>query len=119
MEIIIEPDAAALADRAAQVVFAELARKPDLVLGLATGKTPVGLYERLRRKPEAFAKVRFFNLDEFYGHSPSDPESFNYFFYHHLLNHVKYDPANVHLFRGDLKDLELQSQEVEEKIKAV
>ena len=119
MEIIIERDAAALADRAAQIVLGELARKADLVLGLATGRTPVGLYERLRKKPEAFAKVRFFNLDEFYGHAPSNPESFNYFFYHHLLNHVKYDPANVHLFRGDVKDLEQQSQEVEDKIKAV
>jgi glucosamine-6-phosphate deaminase len=119
MEIIIEPDAAALADRAAQIVFGELARKPDLVLGLATGKTPVGLYERLRKKPEAFAKVRFFNLDEFYGLAPSDPESFNHFFYHHLLNHVKYEPKNVHLFRGDVKDLEEEAQLVEDRIKVV
>jgi 6-phosphogluconolactonase/glucosamine-6-phosphate isomerase/deaminase len=52
MEIIIEQDGEALADRAAQIVFAELERKPDLVLGLATGKTPIGLYRRLRAKPE-------------------------------------------------------------------
>jgi glucosamine-6-phosphate deaminase len=119
MEIIIEPDAAALADRAAQIVFGELARKPDLVLGLATGKTPVGLYERLRKRPEAFAKVRFFNLDEFYGLAPSDPESFNHFFYHHLLNHVKYEPKNVHLFRGDVKDLEEEAQLTEDRIQVV
>ena len=118
MEIIIEPTAAALADRAAGLVFAELGRKPDLVLGLATGKTPVGLYERLRRRPEAFARVRFFNLDEFYGLAPSDPSSFNYFFHHHLLGHVQYDPANVHLFRGDWKDLEAQSEEIERQIAA-
>src|SRR5581483_9322548 len=63
MEIIIEPDAGALAERAAQVVFGKLAKKPDLVLGLATGRTPVGLYERLRKQPDAFSRVRFFNLD--------------------------------------------------------
>ena len=57
MEIIIEPDAGALADRAAQIVFGELARNPRLVLGLATGKTPIGLYQRLRTKPEAFQHV--------------------------------------------------------------
>jgi glucosamine-6-phosphate deaminase len=119
MEIIIEPDATALADRAAQIVSGELARKQELVLGLATGKTPVGLYERLRRKPEAFAKVRFFNLDEFYGLAPSDPESFHYFFYHHLLNHVKHESKNVHLFRGDVKDLEEEAQLVEDRIKVV
>jgi glucosamine-6-phosphate deaminase len=119
MEIIIEPDAAALARRAAQVVFADLEKKPDLVLGLATGKTPVGLYENLRLKPDAFAKVRFFNLDEFFGLAPSDPISFNYFLHHHLIRHVKHDPKNIHLLRGDVKDLEVLSRETEDKIKAV
>jgi glucosamine-6-phosphate deaminase len=119
MEIIIEPDAGALADRAAQIVFAELARKPNLVLGLATGKTPIGLYERLRKKPEAFAEVRFFNLDEFFGLAPSDPGSFNSFFYTHLLNHVKYQPKNVHLFRGDVKDLEEEARLAEDRIQVV
>ncbi len=119
MEIIIEPDAGALADRAAQVVFGELARKPDLVLGLATGKTPVGLYEKLRVRPEAFAKVRFFNLDEFFDLPPSDANSFNYFLHHHLIRHIRHDPRNLHLLRGDVKDLEALSREVEEKIKAV
>ncbi|HLY09404.1 MAG TPA: glucosamine-6-phosphate deaminase [Planctomycetota bacterium] len=119
MEIIIEPDAAALAERASQVVFAELARKPDLVLGLATGKTPVGLYEKLRLKPDAFAQVRFFNLDEFFGLPPSDPTSFNYFLHFHLVQHVRHQEKNLHLLRGDVKDLEALSREVEESIKAV
>ncbi|MBV8880094.1 MAG: glucosamine-6-phosphate deaminase [Planctomycetaceae bacterium] len=119
MEIIIEKDAAALAERAAAVVFAELAKKPDLVLGLATGKTPLGLYERLRVKPDAFQKVRFFNLDEFFGLPPTDANSFNYFLHLHLIKHVKHDPKNLHLLRGDVKDLEVLAREVEEKIKAV
>jgi glucosamine-6-phosphate deaminase len=119
MEIIIERDAAALAERAAQVVFAELAKKPDLVFGLATGKTPVGLYERLRVKPDAFEKVRFFNLDEFFGLPPSDPNSFHSFLHVHLIRHIKHQEKNLHLLRGDGKDLDAQSREVEEKIKAV
>jgi len=119
MEIIIEPDAAALAGRAAQVVFAELAKKADLVLGLATGKTPVGLYEKLRTRPDAFAQVRFFNLDEFFGLPPSDPNSFNYFLQFHLIKHIKHHEKNLHLFRGDVKDLEALAREVEEKIQAV
>jgi glucosamine-6-phosphate deaminase len=119
MEIIIEADAAALAKRAAQVVFADLEKKPDLVLGLATGKTPVGLYEQLRQKPDAFAKVRFFNLDEFFGLPPSDPVSFNYFLHQHLIRHVRHDPKNIHLLRGDVGDLEAASRETEVTIKAV
>jgi glucosamine-6-phosphate deaminase len=116
MEIIIERDGAALAERAAGVVFGELARKPDLVLGLATGRTPVGLYERLRVRPEAFEKVRFFNLDEFFGLAPSNPDSFNGFLHRHLLNHVKHRTSNVHLLCGDLPDLEAQSRQIEERI---
>lgn len=119
MEIIIEKDAAALAKRGAQVVFADLEKKPDLVLGLATGKTPVGLYEQLRQKPDAFSKVRFFNLDEFFGLAPSSPISFNYFLHHHLINHIKHDPKNVHLLRGDVPDPEVLSRETEDRIKAV
>lgn len=119
MEIVIEDSADALADRAASIVLEELARKPDLVLGLATGKTPVGLYERLRKKPDAFAKARFFNLDEFYGVAPSDPASFHWFFRHHLLDHVKHDEKNVHLFRGDVQDLEAQARETEAKLRSV
>jgi glucosamine-6-phosphate deaminase len=116
MEIIIEKDAAALADRAAQVVFTELAKKPNLVLGLATGKTPVGLYERLRVKPGDFSRVRFFNLDEFFGLAPSDPNSFNYFLHHHLIQHIKIQKKNLHLLRGDVTDLEALSKQIEDKI---
>ena len=119
MEIIIESDAMALAERAAQVVFGELSRKADLVLGLATGKTPVGLYEKLRIKADAFDKVRFFNLDEFYGMAPTDPNSFNYFLHFHLIKHIRHQEKNLHLLRGDVKDLEVLAREIEEKIKSV
>jgi len=119
VEIIIEADAAALADRAAQIVLGELFRKPDLVLGLATGKTPVGLYERLRKQPTLFQKVRFFNLDEFHGLGPTDPDSFHSFFHQHLLNHVKHEAKNVHLFRGDMKDFEEEAKLVEDRIRVV
>jgi len=119
MEIIIESDATALADRAAQVVFSELSKKADLVLGLATGKTPVGLYEKLRVKPDAFNQGRFFNLDEFYGMAPSDPNSFNHFLQFHLIKHIRHQEKNLHLLRGDVKDLEVLAREIEEKIQSV
>jgi glucosamine-6-phosphate deaminase len=119
VEIIIEASVDPLAERAASIVLAELARKPDLVLGLATGSTPIRMYERLRQRPEAFQKVRFFNLDEFYGLAPSDPNSFHWFLRHHLIDHVKHEPKNVHLFRGDVKDLEEAAEETEDLIRGV
>jgi glucosamine-6-phosphate deaminase len=119
MEIIIEPDAGTLAGRAAQILFVELDRKPDLVLGLATGKTPVGLYERLRARPEAFGKASFFNLDEFLGLPPDDPGSFNAFLHQHLLRHVKHDASRVHLLRGDVEDPEAYARSVEDQIRSM
>ncbi len=118
MEIIIEPDYGTVCDRAAQLVQAELARKPDLVLGLATGKTPLGLYERLRRNPEAFAKVICFNLDELYGLGPENPASFHSILRRHFVDHVKMEPRNVRLLRGDVKDLEAASDAYEASIRA-
>lgn len=118
MEIVIERDYPALCDKAAAIVLGEIERKPDLALGLATGKTPLGLYERLRRRKEAFARVRFFNLDEFYGLSPSNPNSFHAFLRRALIDQVTHDPAHVHLLRGDVADLEAEARQYEEKIRS-
>ncbi len=118
MDIVIRADSAALSDEAAAIVLGEISRKPDLVLGLATGKTPLGLYERLRKSPEAFARVRFFNLDEFHGLAPGDRWSFHRVLREQLVDAVKHDPANVHLFRGDASDLEAAAEEVEREIAA-
>lgn len=118
MEIVIRPDYDRLCDEAAAVVFEELARKPDLVLGLATGRTPLGLYERLARRPEAFARARFFNLDEFYGLPPTHPESFHAYLRRHLIDRVRHDPAGVNLLRGDVTDLDQAARDYEDRIRA-
>jgi glucosamine-6-phosphate deaminase len=118
MEIIIERDYGALSDEACRIVLAEVGRKRDLVLGLATGRTPIGLYERLRRSKDAFPAVRFFNLDEFFGRGPRHADSFCRFLHAHLLDHVTHDPANVRLLRGDAPDLEAEAREYEERIRS-
>lgn len=118
MEIVIQPDYDRLCDEAAAIVFDALARKPDLVLGLATGRTPLGLYERLACRPEAFARAAFFNLDEFYGLPPTHPESFHAYLRRHLIDRVKHDPARVHLLRGDVADLDRAAQDYEDRIRA-
>lgn len=119
MEIVIQPDYDRLCDAAAAMVFEELARKPDLVLGLATGRTPLGLYERLVRRPEAFARAYFFNLDEFYGLPPAHPESFHAYLRRHLIDRVRHDPARVNLLRGDVADLDQAARDYEDRIRAV
>ncbi len=78
--------------------------KPDCVLGLATGSTPVGAYEQLIKWYDkgdlSFAQVRSVNLDEYVGLSPEHPQSYRYFMQNHLFNHVDIDPANTHVPDG-------------------
>ncbi len=118
MEIIIKPDYGSLCDAAALMVLTGLRRKPDLVLGLATGRTPLGLYERLRNSGSLFGKARFFNLDEFFGLGPDHPDSVHYYLRRHLIDGVTHDPRNVHLLRGDVQDLEAEAEAYEEEIRA-
>lgn len=119
MEIIIERDYDAVCARSCGYVKEALEAKPALVLGLATGRTPLGLYEKMRGLKADWKKVRFFNLDELYGVGPEHPESFHRFLHENLLEHLKVDPKNVKLFRGDVKDLEKAATENEESIARV
>ena len=79
--------------RAAADIYArQLGRKPDSVLGLATGSTPIGLYEELARRYKAgeidFSKARSFNLDEYYPIARSHPQSYYYFMRENLFDKI-------------------------------
>ena len=94
--------------RAAVVVAARLANavqsNPALVLGLATGRTPVALYEELARATAArrldWSRVTTFNLDEFLGLPPEHPASYRQFMEQHLFRHVNIRAENVNFLVG-------------------
>jgi glucosamine-6-phosphate deaminase len=93
------------AERAIASELAELVRaKPDLVLGLPTGKTPVGVYRELVRfhRDEGldFSRVRTFNLDEYLGIGADHEASFAHAMQEMLFDHVNVTPANVHFLDG-------------------
>ena len=94
-----------LADEIAELVRAGAAAGRRVVLGLATGRTPLGVYAELVRRHRAeglsFAHVVTFNLDEFEGLAPDDPGSFRRFMADALFDHVDLDPANTHLLPSD------------------
>ena len=73
MEVIIQPDADAAAMLAARLIAARMREKPDLVLGLATGRTMEHVYDRLAAMKLDFSTCRSFNLDEYIG-LPADDE---------------------------------------------
>ena len=95
--------------RAADMVADQIADKPDSVLGLATGSTPLPLYGELTRRSDAgevgFSGVRTVNLDEYVGLQADHPQSYRYFMRRHLFDHIPIDPANTALPDGMATDL--------------
>ena len=97
----------------------------NIVLGLATGSTPILLYQELVRihieEGLSFANVITFNLDEYYPMQPKDPNSYVDFMYRHLFNHIDIDPKNINIPDGTLaiEDIEAYCNDYEEKIDAV
>jgi glucosamine-6-phosphate deaminase len=121
VEIIIDSDYDSMSKRAAYIIASDVKRKPDLVLGLATGSTPLGTYKELIRlhKEEGldFSKVTTFNLDEYFGLSPLHEQSYNYFMWDNLFNHLNINRANVHIPLGNIDDPDDHCSWYEERIR--
>jgi glucosamine-6-phosphate deaminase len=123
MEVVIRPDAAQAANLAARLIAARLKSKPDLVLGLATGRTMERVYDVLVRMCEAgdldFSGCRTFNLDEYIGLAPDDPHSYRHYMNQHLFDRVPVDLANTHVPNGVAADLKAEAARYEDRIRAV
>lgn len=122
MEIVIFPDAEAASRHAADVVVDLLARRPDAVLGLATGSTPEGLYQELVRRHQeeglGFAGVRTFNLDEYLGLPPDHPECYRRYMDERLFSRVDLAPGNIRIPDGMAADPQAECAAYERAIKA-
>jgi glucosamine-6-phosphate deaminase len=120
VEVIIQSTPAAAADLLARLIAHDLRAKPELVLGLATGRTMESVYDRLARMHRAdglsFAGTRTFNLDEYVGLPASDPHSYRHYMQEHLFRHVDVDLSNTHLPHGDAADLDAECRRYEELI---
>ncbi len=121
MKVAIEKDYDIMSKKAATLIAQEIRRKPDIVLGFATGSTPLGTYAELIRmhKEEGldFSRVVTFNLDEYYGLLPDNPQSYNYFMYENLFKHINVKPENIHIPDGMASDVKEYCRNYEEKIK--
>jgi glucosamine-6-phosphate deaminase len=110
MLVIVKENYEDLAKEAAQIVAYRLRRKPNLVLGLATGSTPLGMYKELIRlhKQEGldFSKVTTFNLDEYVGLPPSHDQSYRYFMNINLFNHINVPERNIYVLDGLADDID-------------
>jgi len=110
MIVIIKENYEEMSKRAAEIVAEQIRLKPNCVLGMATGSSPIGLYKELigmhREKGLDFSKLTTFNLDEYIGIPPEHPQSYHYFMYHNFFNHINIDPRYIYIPHGMTKDIE-------------
>ncbi len=121
MLVIVKENYDEMSKEAARRVAALIRKKPDAVIGFATGGTPIGLYKELIRmhKEEGldFSKITTFNLDEYVGLRPEHPESYHYFMWENLFKHINVDPRSVHIPHGMADDIDAFCEWYEQKIK--
>jgi glucosamine-6-phosphate deaminase len=120
MEVIIKTSYAELCKEAAEIIQKALIKKPNLVLGLATGSTPIGLYNELGRLHTEegldFSQVVTFNLDEYVGIPIDHPESYHTFMVHHLFNKVNIPASNIHIPQNSVENLDAFCEWYEQRI---
>ena len=120
MLILIARDYEEMSRRAAAIVASRIERKPDTVLGLPTGGTPVGLYReivRLSSEGLDLSGITTFNLDEYVGLASDHPQSFHRFMNVNLFDHVSVAPERTHIPAGlPTTDLEARCEAYESAI---
>lgn len=126
MKIVVKDNYEEMSKHAAEIIIDLVKRKPDCVIGLATGSTPLGLYKELIRAHKEgldFSQVTTFNLDEYLGVGMdlSKPynmdQSYARFMYEELFKHINIKKENIHIPDGLSKDPEKFCQEYEKSIK--
>lgn len=122
IKVNIVEDYDKMSKEAAKVISSSIRKKPNLVLGLATGNTPIKCYKELVRmhKKEGldFSEVVTFNLDEYLGLPSDHPQSFRNYMKEKLFNHVNIKPENTYIPPTKPENPQNACQEYEERIKA-
>jgi len=120
MLVIIKKNFEEASKEAARQVAEVIRKKPDCVLGLATGSTPLGLYKELIRthKEEGldFSRVSTFNLDEYVGLPPEHSRSYYYFMQENLFKHINMNQHSIHIPNGMAEDIEEECGTYEQAI---
>jgi len=120
MEVIVKNSYEEMSKLAAEMIAKIVRSKPNAVLGLATGSTPIGTYKELIRmhKEEKldFSNVTTFNLDEYVALPPTHDQSYRYFMNDNLFNHINIDKKKTHVPDGMAKDIPAFCKWYEEQI---
>lgn len=122
MEFILCENYNEMSIKAAKIIESQIRKNPKSVLGLATGSTPIGMYNELSRmyREEGldFSEITSVNLDEYYPIAPENINSYKYFMDDNLFNHVNINKANTHLPKGSAEDADAECRAYDELIKS-
>ena len=120
MKVMICSSYEEMSARTAEIFAQRIREKPNMVLGLATGGTPVGTYKELirlhKKKGLDFSLATTFNLDEYVGLAPSHPQSYRYFMDKNLFDEINIKKENTHILSGIAEDPEAECTTFEERI---
>ncbi|HJA19045.1 glucosamine-6-phosphate deaminase [Mediterraneibacter catenae] len=109
--------------KAANILSAQVISKPDSVLGLATGSTPIGMYDQLvewyNKGDVDFSEVKTVNLDEYKGLARDNDQSYYYFMHKHLFDRVNINPDNTNVPDGTQMDSEKECARYEKLIESM
>jgi glucosamine-6-phosphate deaminase len=123
MKIIKTKDYVDMSRKAANIIAAQIIMKPDCVLGLATGSTPIGTYKELIKAYENgdldFSLVKTANLDEYRGLEKTNNQSYDYFMKDNLFNHININFENLNIPNGEKPDAEEECARYEAVVKAL
>jgi len=128
MRIIIKKEPAEIGEWTASYIIEKIkeanptSEKP-FILGLPTGSSPIPVYKKLIKRHKAgeisFKNIITFNMDEYVGLDENHTESYHYFMYDNLFNHIDIPGENINILDGNAKDLEKECADYEKKIEAV
>lgn len=120
MKLIIAKDYEDMSRLGAEEIAKVVNEKPNAILGLATGGTPVGMYKNLINMNKAgevdFSKVTTVNLDEYVGLGGDHPQSYRYFMNENLFNHINIDKNNTFVPNGLAADIDEEGRNYDKKI---
>ena len=120
MVVKVFKDAEAIGKAAASMFAAKVLEKPDCVLGLATGSTPIPTYKAMADLYNAgavdYSKVTTFNLDEYVGLNHEHDQSYYYFMHDNLFNYINVPEESIHVLSGTAADLEKECADYEKAI---
>lgn len=123
MKIYKAKDYKDMSRKAANIISAQVIMKPNCVLGLATGSTPIGIYDQLvewyNKGDLDFSEVTTVNLDEYKGLPRTNDQSYYYFMHQHLFDRVNIDPERTNVPNGMEPDAEKECGRYEELIRSL